>query len=577
MQTPAKFEYTRATSLEDAISTLQRLGGDARIVAGGHSLLPMMKLRLANPGHLIDINDLDELSYIRVEGDEIRIGALTRHVELLKSDLLARHFPLFADAEEVIADPVVRNRGTIGGSLCQADAAEDLSAVCSAVKAQAVIRGAGGERLVGMEEFHIGPYVTAVGDGEMLTEVRIPLRSGGGSAHEKVERRAGDWAIAAASAALWLDNGKIVDAGIALSAVGLTTIHVTRAEELLRGKAPSAELFAQAGSIASKDCSPSSDGRGPVDYKRHLAGVLTQRALIRAAERAAASPSRPYPTPNPPSAPTEPAAPPEPAASEPAATAAPADAPAVLKWGARSSAEPAASEPVAVSEPAPEPVAVSEPEPEPVAVSEPEAPAAEAPASAEPAPLRWRTSGATSAESGASTLGELAAASQAATAAPEPVAVSEPEPEAVSEPEPVAVSEPEPVAASEPVAVSEPAAAAAPAEGPTVLRWGSRAAAAPTQAPEPPAVSEPAPEPEAVSEPEAASEPETAAVSEPETAAVSEPEAVSDPEPEAPADSSTLRWRSGGERRNSPPATAEPTAIRWRRGSHEDRGPRSLH
>ena len=518
MQTPAKFEYTRATSLEDAISTLQRLGGDARIVAGGHSLLPMMKLRLANPGHLIDINDLDELSYIRVEGDEIRIGALTRHVELLKSDLLARHFPLFADAEEVIADPVVRNRGTIGGSLCQADAAEDLSAVCSAVKAQAVIRGAGGERLVGMEEFHIGPYVTAVGDGEMLTEVRIPLRSGGGSAHEKVERRAGDWAIAAASAALWLDNGKIVDAGIALSAVGLTTIHVTRAEELLRGKAPSAELFAQAGSIASKDCSPSSDGRGPVDYKRHLAGVLTQRALIRAAERAAASPSRPYPTPNPPSAPTEPAAPPEPAASEPAATAAPADAPAVLKWGARSSAEPAASEPVAVSEPAPEPVAVSEPEPEPVAVSEPE---------------------------------------------------------------PVAVSEPEPVAASEPVAVSEPAAAAAPAEGPTVLRWGSRAAAAPTQAPEPPAVSEPAPEPEAVSEPEpepeAASEPETAAVSEPETAAVSEPEAVSDPEPEAPADSSTLRWRSGGERRNSPPATGEPTAIRWRRGSHEDRGPRSLH
>jgi len=570
LQTPAKFEYTRATSLEDAISTLQRLGGDARIVAGGHSLLPMMKLRLANPGHLIDINDLDELSYIRVEGDEIRIGALTRHVELLKSDLLARHFPLFADAEEVIADPVVRNRGTIGGSLCQADAAEDLSAVCSAVKAQAVIRGAGGERLVGMEEFHIGPYVTAVGDGEMLTEVRIPLRSGGGSAHEKVERRAGDWAIAAASAALWLDNGKIVDAGIALSAVGLTTIHVTRAEELLRGKAPSAELFAQAGSIASKDCSPSSDGRGPVDYKRHLAGVLTQRALIRAAERAAASPSRPYPTPNPPSAPTEPAAPPEPAASEPAATAAPADAPAVLKWGARSSAEPAASEPVAVSEPAPEPVAVSEPEPEPVAVSEPEP---EPVAVSEPAPEPVAVS---------EPEPEPVAVSEpepepVAVSEPEPEAVSEPEPEAVSEPEPVAVSEPEPVAASEPVAVSEPAAAAAPAEGPTVLRWGSRAAAAPTQAPEPPAVSEPAPEPEAVSEPEAASEPETAAVSEPETAAVSEPEAVSDPEPEAPADSSTLRWRSGGERRNSPPATAEPTAIRWRRGSHEDRGPRSLH
>ena len=146
----------------------------------------------------------------------------------------------------MIADPVVRNRGTIGGSLCQADAAEDLSAVASAVKARAVIRGAGGERVVGMEDFHVGPYMTAVGAAEMLTEVRLPVRPGAGSAHEKVERRAGDWAIAAASAAVWMDGGTIADAGIALSAVGLTTIHLTRAEELLRGKAPSEELFAQA-------------------------------------------------------------------------------------------------------------------------------------------------------------------------------------------------------------------------------------------------------------------------------------------------------------------------------------------
>jgi carbon-monoxide dehydrogenase medium subunit len=246
----------------------------------------MMKLRLANPEYLIDINDLTELSFIREEGNELRIGALTRHVDLLKSELLFRHAPLFRDAENVIADPVVRNRGTIGGSLCQADAAEDLSAVCSAVKATVVIRGAGGERVVGMEDFHVGPYVTAVGDGELLTEVRIPLRPGGGSAHEKVERRAGDWAIAAASAAVWLDDGSIADAGIALSAVGLTTIHLSRAEELLRGKAPSDELFAQAGEIASVDCSPSADGRGPVDYKRHLVGVLTKRALLRATARA---------------------------------------------------------------------------------------------------------------------------------------------------------------------------------------------------------------------------------------------------------------------------------------------------
>jgi aerobic carbon-monoxide dehydrogenase medium subunit len=286
MQTPAPFQYERATSVDGAIASLVAHDGDARIIAGGHSLLPMMKLRLAQPEHLIDINDLAELSYIEERPDEIRIGALTRHVELLTSEVLARHLPLFADAETVIADPVVRNRGTIGGSLCQADAAEDLSAVCSAVKATVVIRGADGERVVGMDEFHIGPYMTAVGDGEMLTEVRIALKPGAGSAHEKVERRAGDWAIAAASAAVWIDGGTITDAGVALSAVGPTTVHLGRADELLRGKQPSEDLFEQAGQIASEDCSPSADGRGPVDYKRHLAGVLTQRALRRATARA---------------------------------------------------------------------------------------------------------------------------------------------------------------------------------------------------------------------------------------------------------------------------------------------------
>jgi carbon-monoxide dehydrogenase medium subunit len=286
LQTPAPFGYERATSVEDAVAALQRLGSEARVIAGGHSLLPMMKLRLANPEHLVDINEIADLAYIRELDGEIRIGALTRHVDLLKSDLLAREYPLFRDAEEVIADPVVRNRGTIGGSLCQADAAEDLSSVCSAAKAQVVIRGAGGERIVGMEDFHVGPYMTAVGAGEILTEVRLGVRPGAGSAHEKVERRAGDWAIAAASAAVWMDGAIIADAGVALSAVGLTTIHLTRAEELLRGKAPSEELFAQAGAIASEDCAPMADGRGPVDYKRHLAGVLTHRALRRATARA---------------------------------------------------------------------------------------------------------------------------------------------------------------------------------------------------------------------------------------------------------------------------------------------------
>jgi aerobic carbon-monoxide dehydrogenase medium subunit len=286
VQTPGPIEYERATSVQNAIELLERYGPETRILAGGHSLLPMMKLRLANPERLIDINELDELSYIREADGEIRVGAMTRHRELLESEVLARHFPIFIDAETVIADPPVRNRGTIGGSLAQADAAEDLSAVCSALKANVVIAGSGGERVVSMEDFHVGPYMTAIQDAEILTEIRLPVRPGGGGAHEKVERRAGDWAIVAVSAALWIDGGTIADAGVALSAAGPTTIHATRSEELLRGKNPSEELFAEASALASEDCSPIADGRGPVDYKRHLAGVLTKRALRRAAERA---------------------------------------------------------------------------------------------------------------------------------------------------------------------------------------------------------------------------------------------------------------------------------------------------
>jgi carbon-monoxide dehydrogenase medium subunit len=286
VQTPGRFEYERATSLDGAIATLGRVGGSARVIAGGHSLLPMMKLRLASPEFLVDINDLHELAFIREDGDELVIGALTRHRELLESEKLATAYPLFRDAEQVIADPVVRNRGTIGGSLCQADAAEDLSSVCVAAKAKIVIQGAGGTRSVPISEFHLGPWMTVVQAGEIVTEIRLPIRSGGGSAHVKVERRAGDWAIAAASACVWMDGGTISDAGIGLSAVGPTTIHLTRAEELLKGATPSDDLLDQVAAIASEDCAPIADTRGPVDYKRHLAGVVTKRALQRATARA---------------------------------------------------------------------------------------------------------------------------------------------------------------------------------------------------------------------------------------------------------------------------------------------------
>jgi carbon-monoxide dehydrogenase medium subunit len=287
MQVPAPFEYERATSVEDALARLSRLGSEARVIAGGHSLLPMMKLRLATPEHLVDINDLHgELSYVREENGELRIGALTRHRELLESELLGERFPIFHDAERVIADPLVRNRGTIGGGLCQADPSEDLSAVCTALRAQAVIRGAGGERTVAMDEFHRGPYETAVGDGEMLVEVRLPLREGAGSAYEKVERRAGDWAVGAAGVAVWMDAGTIVDAGVGLSALGAKAMRSPRAEDVLRGQRPSEELFAEAGRMAAEDSNPTADQRGSLEYKRHLAAELTTRAARRAIERA---------------------------------------------------------------------------------------------------------------------------------------------------------------------------------------------------------------------------------------------------------------------------------------------------
>jgi aerobic carbon-monoxide dehydrogenase medium subunit len=288
MQVPAHFEYDRATDVEEVLTLLARYGPEARVVAGGHSLLPMMKLRLAAPDALIDINDVGELSYIRVDGDELLIGALARHAELLDSPEAGEHLPILHDAERVIADPLVRNRGTIGGSLCQADPSEDLSAAFAALHASVVIRNAEGSRTVSAREFHVGPYQTAVADGELLTEIRVPIRPGAGSAYEKVGRRAGDWALAAAGAALWLDGDTVAGVGIGLTAVGAERFVAAEAEEYLRGRPAGEESFAEAGRIAAEHCRPSADQRGPVDYKRHLAGELTTRALRRAAERARA-------------------------------------------------------------------------------------------------------------------------------------------------------------------------------------------------------------------------------------------------------------------------------------------------
>jgi carbon-monoxide dehydrogenase medium subunit len=286
MQVPAPFEYTRASSVDHAIDLLDRLGSTARLIAGGHSLLPMMKLRLANFEYLVDINDLHgELGRISWQAGQVRIGAMVRHRELLESDELAATFPIFRDAERVIADPLVRNRGTLGGALCQADPSEDLTAVCTTLNASCVIRGVAGERVVTMEEFYRGPYETAVADGEILTEIRIPIRPAGASAYEKVDRRAGDWAVVSAGAAVWLDGDTIADARVGLAAVGPSTTGMPAISAELRGRQPSDELYERAGELAAEHCTPVTDMRGTAAYKLHLAKELTSRALRRAVAR----------------------------------------------------------------------------------------------------------------------------------------------------------------------------------------------------------------------------------------------------------------------------------------------------
>ena len=283
MQTPAPVDYARATSVADAIALLEKHGEEARLLAGGHSLLPMMKLRLARPEILIDLNDLDELRGLRIEGDEIVVGAMVTHAEILDSPVLAEHYAIFREAEKVIADPIVRNKGTIGGSMCQADPSEDLSAVGSALKGSVVIQGSGGKRTLALREFHEGPYETKVGDAEILTEVRFPIRPGAGSAYEKVERRVGDWPVASVGVFVVVAGGVVTDCGIGLTAVGAEHFCAPDAEAYLIGKAPTEENLAAAAQLAADACTPYADQRGPVDYKLHLACELTLRALRKAA------------------------------------------------------------------------------------------------------------------------------------------------------------------------------------------------------------------------------------------------------------------------------------------------------
>ena len=287
MQTPAAFEYERATSVDGAIASLERLGSEARVIAGGHSLLPMMKLRLANPEHLIDINDLTELSYIREQDGEIRIGAMTRHFDLLRSDVLAEHFPLFRDAETVIADPVVRNRGTIGGSLCHLDPSAELLNMAALHDGVLEAASRSGRREIRIADWVSGIMTNALEPGELLTGVTLnSWPTGHGYAFEEFARRHGDFAITAVSCLLTLDrNGTIGRAALCVSGLGPAPVRVVEAERLLVGARRGHDVF-RAAAIAAQALEAMSDAYVTAAYRKHLARVLTYRALERASARA---------------------------------------------------------------------------------------------------------------------------------------------------------------------------------------------------------------------------------------------------------------------------------------------------
>ncbi|MGQ0669047.1 MAG: FAD binding domain-containing protein [Actinomycetota bacterium] len=287
---PASFEYYRPSSLEEALGLLSEHGEDAKVLAGGQSLIPLMKLRLAAPGHIVDINRIEGLDGLAEEGGWLRIGALARNQTLADSDLLRTRYPTMAAAAPLISDPIVRNLGTIGGSLAHADPAGDWGSVMLALGANVVVRSAGGEREMPIADFLVDTFTTALEPQEILTEVRVPAPSGAsGGTYLKLERKVGDFATVAAAVHLSLSNGTVERAGIALTAVGLRNIQATQAEKSLAGAEPADEAFAEAGRLAAEASSPISDVRGSAEYKRHVVDVYVRRGLARALEMARAA------------------------------------------------------------------------------------------------------------------------------------------------------------------------------------------------------------------------------------------------------------------------------------------------
>ena len=284
---PPPFDYHAPKTLPEAIALLGKLGEEAKILSGGQSLLPLLKLRFASPGHLIDIGRIPGLDYIKEEGGFLRIGALVREAELERNVLITSQYPILTDTARVIADPIVRNLATVCGNLAHGDPANDHPATMLALGASVILTGPNGTRQLPVASFFTGIFTTALAANEVLTEIRIPVPpAGSGGAYVKLERKVGDFATAGAAAFLVRKGNVIERAGIGLTAVGPTPIKATAAEAFLAGKEPDAAVFAEAGKLAADATSPNPDRRGQTDYKKDMARVLTIRALKKAAQRA---------------------------------------------------------------------------------------------------------------------------------------------------------------------------------------------------------------------------------------------------------------------------------------------------
>jgi len=285
---PAPFDYHRPSSLDEAIGLLTKHGEQAKVLSGGMSLLPTLKLRLGFFAHLVDINRIAGLDGIKEEGGALRIGAMTRQSALERSELIRKKYPILGDAVPLIADPLVRNRGTVGGNVANGDPANDQPAIMIALGATLVARGPKGERTIAANKFYTGLYETALARDEILTEIRIPVppaKSGG--AYQKLKRKTGDFAVAAVAVQMTLDaRGAVASCGMALTNAGPTPLEAAEAAKFLTGKTPDAKTIAEAAKLAAAKCDPSADHRGSIEYKKDMARVLAARALQTAFERA---------------------------------------------------------------------------------------------------------------------------------------------------------------------------------------------------------------------------------------------------------------------------------------------------